>query len=73
MAVTKGTVRKLADERSFERGERYFAAGQVRRVAVDGSTVTATVDGTQTYRVRRRRRVLQALRRYFAGMAGARR
>lgn len=45
-------MRKLADERSFERGERYFAAGQVRRVTVDGSTVTATVDGTRTYRVR---------------------
>ncbi|MCG8921437.1 SWIM zinc finger family protein [Lentzea sp. CC55] len=52
MAVTKGTVRKLADEKSFERGERYFAAGQVRRLTVDGSTVTATVDGTRTYRVR---------------------
>lgn len=38
--------------RSFKRGERYFAAGQVRRVTVDGSTVTATVDGTRTYRVR---------------------
>lgn len=45
-------MRKLADERSFERGERYFAAGQVRRVTVDGATVTATVDGTRTYRVR---------------------
>lgn len=52
MAVTKGTVRELADEKSFERGERYFAAGQVRRLTVDGSTVTATVDGTRTYRVR---------------------
>lgn len=45
-------MRKLADARSFERGERYFAAGQVRRVTVDGATVTATVDGTRTYRVR---------------------
>jgi hypothetical protein len=45
-------VRKLADARSFERGERYFAAGHVRRVTVDGSTVTASVDGTRTYRVR---------------------
>jgi hypothetical protein len=45
-------VRKLADARSFERGERYFAAGQVRRVTVDGSTVDATVDGTRVYRVR---------------------
>ncbi|ONI70922.1 hypothetical protein ALI144C_51060 [Actinosynnema sp. ALI-1.44] len=52
MAVSRSTVRKLADERSFERGERYFAAGRVRRVTVNGSTVTATVDGTRTYRVR---------------------
>lgn len=52
MAVSRGTVRKLADARSFERGERYFAAGQVRRVTVEGTTVTASVDGTRTYRVR---------------------
>lgn len=52
MAVSRSTVRKLADERSFERGERYFATGQVRRVTVAGATVTATVDGTRTYRVR---------------------
>ncbi|MFD5825443.1 SWIM zinc finger domain-containing protein [Lentzea sp. NPDC060358] len=52
MAVTRSTVRKLADEKSFERGERYFAAGQVRRIEVDGATVTAAVDGTRTYRVR---------------------
>ncbi|MFS8096186.1 SWIM zinc finger family protein [Lentzea alba] len=52
MVVSKSAVRKLTDARSFERGERYFAAGQVRRVTVDGSTVTAMVDGTRTYRVR---------------------
>lgn len=45
-------MRKLADPQSFERGQRYFAAGQVRRVTVDGSTVNATVAGTRTYRVR---------------------
>lgn len=52
VVVSRSTVRKLADARSFERGERYFAAGQVRRVTVSGSTVNATVDGTRTYRVR---------------------
>jgi uncharacterized Zn finger protein len=52
VVVSTSVVRKLADARSFERGERYFAAGQVRRVTVAGSTVTATVDGTRTYRVR---------------------
>ncbi|WP_154697401.1 SWIM zinc finger family protein [Lentzea guizhouensis] len=45
-------MRKLADAKSFERGERYFAAGQVKRVTLNGSTVSATVDGTRTYRVR---------------------
>lgn len=45
-------MRTLADERSFERGGGYFAAGQVRRVTVDGTTVNATVDGTRTYHVR---------------------
>jgi uncharacterized Zn finger protein len=50
--VSASSVRKLADPRSFERGEKYFAAGRVRRVAVDGTTVSATVDGTHAYRVR---------------------
>ncbi len=52
MVVSESAVRKLADTKSFERGERYFEAGQVRRVTVTGSTVNATVDGTRTYRVR---------------------
>ena len=50
--VTERSVRMLADGRSFERGQAYVAAGRVRRVAVDGTTVTATVDGTHVYRVR---------------------
>ncbi|MFJ6672086.1 SWIM zinc finger domain-containing protein [Actinosynnema sp. NPDC091369] len=50
--VNVGTVRALADEKSFERGEKYFAAGHVRRVGVDGTTVSATVEGTHAYRVR---------------------
>lgn len=50
--VSERSVRKLADPRSFERGEKYFAAGRVRRVTVDGTTVSATVDGTRAYRVR---------------------
>ncbi|MGZ3142688.1 SWIM zinc finger family protein [Lentzea chajnantorensis] len=50
--VSQSTVRELAGAKSFERGQRYFAAGQVRRVAVSGSTVNATVDGTRSYRVR---------------------
>jgi uncharacterized Zn finger protein len=50
--VTERSVRKLADTRSFERGRAYFVAGQVRRFRVDGTSVTATVNGTSTYRVR---------------------
>jgi hypothetical protein len=50
--VSKNSVRKLADPASFERGEQYFASGRVRRVRVDGTTVSATVDGTYGYRVK---------------------
>ena len=50
--VDVGTVQELADPKSFERGEKYFAAGHVRRISVDGTSVSATVDGTHTYRVR---------------------
>lgn len=50
--VNKSSVRQLADPSSFARGEQYHASGQVRRVRVDGTTVTATVDGTYVYRVR---------------------
>lgn len=50
--VSERSVRELADARSFERGQAYFLAGQVRRCTVDGTSVTATVDGTSVYRVR---------------------
>jgi uncharacterized Zn finger protein len=50
--VNVGKVRDLADPKSFSRGEKYFAEGHVRRLSVDGTSVSATVDGTQAYRVR---------------------
>ncbi|HTF47535.1 MAG TPA: SWIM zinc finger family protein [Pseudonocardia sp.] len=50
--VNEQSVRRLADDRSFERGQAYFAAGRVRRFTVDGAFVTATVGGTSLYRVR---------------------
>ncbi|MEU6645842.1 DUF6880 family protein [Saccharomonospora sp. NPDC046836] len=50
--VSERSVRALADARSFERGRAYFAAGRVRRFAVDGTSLTATVAGTSVYRVR---------------------
>lgn len=49
--LTERSVRQLADARSFERGQAYFAAGRVRRVTVDGTSVTGTVDGSSVYRV----------------------
>lgn len=50
--VSEQSVRELADARSFARGRAYLDAGRVRRLAVDGTTVTAVVDGTSAYRVR---------------------
>lgn len=50
--VSAGVVRELADPKSFQRGEEYFAAGHVRRISVDGTAVSATVEGTHAYRVR---------------------
>jgi hypothetical protein len=42
----------MADARSFARGRAYLDAGRVRKLAVDGTTVTAIVEGTSAYRVR---------------------
>ena len=50
--VNADVVRGLADPKSFQRGEEYFAAGHVRRISVDGTAVSATVEGTHAYRVR---------------------
>ncbi len=50
--VSERSVRDLADARSFERGRLYFEEGQVRRITVGGTSVTATVDGTGVYHVR---------------------
>jgi SWIM zinc finger len=49
--VSERSVRLLADDRSFERGRAYFQDGRVRRFTVDGTSVTAAVDGTSLYRV----------------------
>ncbi|TQM83037.1 SWIM zinc finger protein [Saccharothrix saharensis] len=50
--VNVDVVRGLADPKSFERGKKYFGAGHVRRMSVDGTAVSATVEGTHAYRVR---------------------
>ncbi len=42
----------MAGARSFERGEDYFASGQVGALAEHKGTMTAKVQGTRTYRVK---------------------
>ncbi len=49
--VTPGLLRRLAGERSFDRGEAYFTEGAVRSLRPDESSVKATVQGTHRYRV----------------------
>jgi len=44
-------LRRLAGERSFERGADYFAAGRVTRLARSGEHVEANVRGARRYRV----------------------
>lgn len=46
-------LRQLAGERCFERGENYFDEERVRSlVEFEGTTLAATVEGTEDYRVR---------------------
>jgi uncharacterized Zn finger protein len=50
--LTRETLRRLADRRSFERGEEYVASGAVGSLQWDESSIRASVQGTQRYRVR---------------------
>lgn len=45
-------LRRMAGERSFQRGEAYFAGGQVVSLTEHEGTVTAKVEGTRAYRVK---------------------
>ena len=45
-------LQRAAGERSFERGEDYFASGQVMSLVEDSGTVAAKVRGTRPYRVK---------------------
>ena len=45
-------LRQLAGGRFFERGEDYFAGGQVRTLAEHAGTIRAKVRGTRVYRVK---------------------
>lgn len=44
-------LRRLAGERSFERGADYLAAGRVTRLSRSGESAKATVQGAHPYRV----------------------
>jgi uncharacterized Zn finger protein len=50
--LDRRTLLRLAGGRSFERGEDYFAGGQVRTLAEHAGTLTAKVLGTREYRVK---------------------
>lgn len=52
VVLTEAAIRKATDSQSFTRGQAYFASGHVRRLAIEGPKVTATVDGTVSYRVK---------------------
>ena len=50
--LTCDALRQFAGGRSFERGENYFAAGQVISLVEHAGKLTATVKGTEDYRVK---------------------
>ena len=49
--LTREMLRRLAGPKSFERGEDYFAFGQVTSLVEHAGKLTATVQGTDEYRV----------------------
>lgn len=49
--LDRRTLRRMAGARSFERGEDYFANGQVGSLAEHEGTITTQVQGTRSYRV----------------------
>ena len=51
MTITKGQLRRLTDDGSWERGVGYFRQGRVRSLLRDGDRIDATVSGTRDYRV----------------------
>jgi uncharacterized Zn finger protein len=49
--LDRSQLRALAGSRSYERGEDYYESGCVERLAIEGDSVVATVQGTHRYRV----------------------
>ena len=52
LKLTRTTLKRLTDERSWERGEVYFEDGAVYALLEDGDAVQAKVRGQRNYRVR---------------------
>ena len=50
--MDRRTLRRMAGARSFERGEAYFAGGQVRALVRQDDAISAKVLGTREYRVK---------------------
>jgi uncharacterized Zn finger protein len=50
--LTRTALKRLADARSFARGEDYFADGQVISLVEHAGKLTATVQGTEEYSVK---------------------
>lgn len=50
--LDRRVLRRMAGAPSFERGEDYFANGQVGSVVEHEGTITAKVQGTRLYRVK---------------------
>src|SRR5438067_1576276 len=50
--LTRETLRRLAGQRSFERGQEYAEFGSVGSLQWDESSIRAGVQGTDRYRVR---------------------
>jgi hypothetical protein len=48
--LDRGSLRRIAGARSFERGEEYFADGQVGALVVQKGTIAAKVQGTRPLR-----------------------
>jgi uncharacterized Zn finger protein len=50
--LQRPALRRIAGDRSFERGENYLEDGHVRNLSEDADEIVATVVGTRKYRVR---------------------
>jgi uncharacterized Zn finger protein len=54
--ITRIALEEFAGRTAFRRGENYFSAGSVSRLAANSAKVSAKVQGSQAYQVELRRR-----------------